>query len=171
MDPHLKVKVQQFEISSQHFGSFMHTLGFFTLFCTFLSVYLILYKSTTHMRVYKWYLLNIAICCGLFDAYLSLIYTPNVLLPVFGVCLDGLWSDYMKERAFSIACFVSYFWGFGRNLFWLWQLFWIWEINIEQGVKLWIKECHIRLVSMASKSCRSWYIETPKFLFNHACEL
>ncbi|KAI6184869.1 hypothetical protein M3Y97_00642800 [Aphelenchoides bicaudatus] len=92
--------------SSDLFNAIMHFIGYFTLACSFLSIYMILFHSTKHMRVYKYYLLNIAICCGMFDAFTGLIYTPNVLLPAFGVCMAGLWSEHMTNIWFSVSFYI-----------------------------------------------------------------
>jgi hypothetical protein len=107
--------------NADNFKLVMTISGGFTAFSTLMSIYLIVFKSSDAMKYYKPFLLNIVvsflarsfnsitfkICCGIFDLFLTLIYTPNILLPMFGACIEGLVGKF-KYWNLSIVLFVSF---------------------------------------------------------------
>ncbi|KAK0401089.1 hypothetical protein QR680_015587 [Steinernema hermaphroditum] len=55
-----------------------------------LAVYLIIYKSPSHMKTYKYVLLNISFWAFLADVFYEIILIPIPYLDVFGVYSAGL---------------------------------------------------------------------------------
>lgn len=72
--------------------------GIWSVLFTFLSIYMIIFKSTTQMAQYKWYLLNICLWSAALDIYLSLVYLPVLLYPAVGLCNLGLFSSFDSIR-------------------------------------------------------------------------
>ncbi|KAI1697672.1 serpentine type 7TM GPCR chemoreceptor srh domain-containing protein [Ditylenchus destructor] len=55
-----------------------------------LVIYLIFKHTPKAMKVYKWFLLNLSLCCYLLDAHLTVTFLPLPIFPVFGGCALGL---------------------------------------------------------------------------------
>lgn len=68
MNQSTEQQVEIYDVDSK--GTFrfvMHINGAFSLFTSILSIYMIIFKSTPQMKVYRWYLINLTVktCCQL----------------------------------------------------------------------------------------------------------
>lgn len=54
-------QLQEYEVNSQRFSSFMKLSGLLALASNSMAVYLILFKSSEHMHTYRFYLLAIVV--------------------------------------------------------------------------------------------------------------
>ncbi|KAI1701540.1 serpentine type 7TM GPCR chemoreceptor srh domain-containing protein [Ditylenchus destructor] len=71
---------------------FMRFNAFLATTITILVIYLILKCTPKAMKVYKWFLLNLSLCCYLLDIHITVIFTPLPLYPAMTGCAIGLIS-------------------------------------------------------------------------------
>ncbi|KAI1710026.1 serpentine type 7TM GPCR chemoreceptor srh domain-containing protein [Ditylenchus destructor] len=69
---------------------FMRLNAILDTLISILVIYLIFKHTPKAMKVYKWFLLNLSLCCYLLDAHLTITFLPIPIFPVFGGCALGL---------------------------------------------------------------------------------
>lgn len=108
----------QFQNEIETYKRIMQINGISAMLSTFLSVYMIIYKSTSQMAEYKWHLLNISLWSAALDIYLSVIYLPTLVLPASGLCNHGLFGsfDNFQFQQFQFCFFIFLMGGFGSSI-------------------------------------------------------
>ncbi|KAI6221775.1 hypothetical protein M3Y95_00997600 [Aphelenchoides besseyi] len=71
------------------------------------------------MHSFRWYLLNIVFWSCLFDVYMSVFYTPALMLPTIGLCANGLLNSLSSPYTGLVACttFIVLFGAAGMSVF------------------------------------------------------
>lgn len=87
------------------YSPLMYTITVMNTLVTIVTVWVIIRHSPPSMATYKWFLLNIAIVCYVFDTFMTVIADPVPLFPAIGACVTGwIARDY---RVSGVVCTVS----------------------------------------------------------------
>ncbi|KAI6171783.1 Serpentine Receptor, class H [Aphelenchoides besseyi] len=95
---------------------------FNAVFCCTISVFVVLLiftRTPRSMHSFRWYLLNIVFWSSIFDIYMSVFYTPVVMLPTIGLCSNGRLNNLTSPYTGFVACmaFIVLFGATGMSVF------------------------------------------------------
>ncbi|KAI6208591.1 Serpentine Receptor, class H [Aphelenchoides besseyi] len=95
---------------------------FNAVFCCTISVFVVLLiftRTPRSMHSFRWYLLNIVFWSSIFDIYMSVFYTPVVMLPTIGLCSNGRLNNLTSPYTGLVACmaFIVLFGATGMSVF------------------------------------------------------
>lgn len=104
----LMLSATDFEYELYVYRVIMHINGISSFLSTLLAIYVIIVHSAPQMAQYRWYLLNIVAWSSTLDIYLGILYSPVLLFPATGLCVEGLFATF-NNLSFIQFQFVSIF--------------------------------------------------------------
>ncbi|KAI1695594.1 serpentine type 7TM GPCR chemoreceptor srh domain-containing protein [Ditylenchus destructor] len=79
---------------------FMRFNALLNTLITVLVIYLIIKRTPKEMEIYKWFLLNLSVCCYLLDMHLTVTFIPLLMFPTTVMCVLGAMSAFGRSALY-----------------------------------------------------------------------